>query len=63
MNRITITEQDLTTNSTGYSFSDAVFIPGFSIGGTAETGVPVRCESLTEFNTYFGTTAPIFENA
>lgn len=61
MNRITITEQDLTTNSTGYRFSDTVFIPGFSNGGSAETGVPVRCESLADFNNYFGSMPPIFD--
>lgn len=63
MNRITITEQDLTSNSTGYSFSDAIFIPGFAVAGAAETGVPVKCTSLSEFNSYFGTIAPIFETA
>ena len=63
MNRITITEQDLTTNSAGYSFSDAVFIPGFSIGGSAQVGVPVKCTTIADFNSYFGTTAPIFETA
>lgn len=63
MNRITITEQDLTTNNTGYSFSDAIFIPGFAVEGAAQYGVPVRCSSLSEFNSYFGTVAPIFETA
>ena len=63
MNRITITEQDLTTNVIGYSFSDAVFIPGFSIGGSATVGVPVLCTSIADFNSYFGTEPPIFETA
>lgn len=60
MNRITITERDLTTNSYGYKFSDTVFIPGFALGGTAEVGVPVRCESLSDFNDNFGTISPRF---
>lgn len=63
MNRITITEQDLTTNHYGYKFSDTVFIPGFAIGGTAEVGVPVRCENLSDFIQYFGSDEPVFMTA
>lgn len=64
MNRITISEQDLTTNGSSFEQSNIVYIPGFaSTGGTAPVGVPQICYSVSQFKTYFGAEPPRFKVA
>lgn len=64
MDRIIITEQDLTTNNiTEEQIVDIVFVPGFSnASGTTPVDpyVPTLCTSVSEFESYFGTTPAVF---
>ena len=61
MQRIVITETDLTTNSVDYQLNDIVYIPGFSsTQDGAAVGVPVLCTSVSQFRTNFGSEAPKF---
>lgn len=65
MSRIKITESDYTVPVATYNTTDVVFVPGFSIapigtGNVARMGEPKLCQSLAEFNAYFGSQAPIF---
>lgn len=65
MSRIKITESDYTIPVATYNTTDVVFIPGFSVAplgvdNVAPQGEPKLCQSLAEFNAYFGSNAPIF---
>jgi len=57
MQRIKISEQDLTNNVTALAGDDIVFVPGFADPSSSSeeyTGVPILCQSLAEFVEYFG---------
>lgn len=64
MDRIIITEQDLTTNNIAEEqIVDIAFVPGFSnASGSNPVGayVPTLCTSVSEFEAYFGTTPATF---
>lgn len=66
MDRIIITEQDLTTNNiTEEEIVDIAFIPGFASGegATSPVGayVPTFCSSVKDFESYFGTIPASFK--
>lgn len=72
MERIIITEEDLTTNITSVDSTDVVYVPGFS---TAVVGVetgsyvtpepfePTLCTSVAQFEACFGKTPASFSEA
>lgn len=67
MSRIKITESDYTVPVATYNTTDVVFIPGFSVAplgadGVAPQGEPKFCQSIAEFNAYFGSSAPLFSS-
>lgn len=72
MNRIIINELDLTTNGSNLTTTDVVFVPGFSAKPIQELNdkqistsvarpfIPTLCQSIEEFELYFGTAPAIF---
>ena len=60
MNRIIISETDVTSNELTNIGSDIVYIPGFAIGGTQAVRSPKLCTSISEFENAFGESAPRF---
>lgn len=65
MDRIIITEQDLSSNAiTEEQITDVVFIPGFASMNNATSpvgaGIPTFCSSVSDFEAYFGTTPAQF---
>lgn len=62
-NRIVITERDLTVSTLEQnSVTDVVFIPGFATQNTAGTDEAVYCATVEQFESYFGTNAPVLGN-
>ena len=64
MQRVIIREQDLTSNGVADEITDVVFVPGFSNAtGVDAAGpmIPTLCSSLADFNAYFGSVPPTFE--
>lgn len=67
MDRIIITEQDLSTNNiTEEQIVDVVFIPGFASGENATDPVaayvPTFCSSIADFEAHFGTIPAKFKD-
>lgn len=72
MNRIIINELDLTTNGSSPDITDIVFVPGFSAKPLSELNAaqidvslarpftPTLCQTVEEFELYFGTAPAIF---
>ena len=66
MPNIKITEQDLTAVSVNVQTGDVVFIPGFVSTVSAPPAslvkamVPTYCETVEEFEMYFGASTPLF---
>lgn len=66
MPNIRITEQDLTAVSVNVQTEDVVFIPGFvssvarSPASLVKAMVPTYCETVEEFEMYFGASTPLF---
>ena len=67
MSKIIITEVDETTvQSSALSNTDIVYVPGFSMKVSQDeqvigmAGRPVLCSTISEFETYFGSRAPVF---
>lgn len=64
MNRIVISETDLTTNASSFEQNNIVYIPGFAgPGATASVGIPQVCYSIGQFKSLFGSSAPTFKEA
>lgn len=71
MERIIITEKDLTSNVNASDITDVVYVPGFAsaiIGGEVggyvapDVNIPTLCRSVVEFEAMFGgDSAPYFE--
>lgn len=69
MSKIVITEVDQTTvQSNAVSSTDVVYVPGFSVKVSqddsiiGQVGYPVLCNSINQFETYFGSRCPVFED-
>lgn len=62
MNRINIYERDLTTAVVEREGVDVAFVPGFAIGGDAETFKPYLCKTVDEFKQHFGSYPAKFLN-
>ena len=67
MSRITIREADLTRLGNTNLSSEVVYVPGFATtiegyAGTVGKGIPTLCNTIAEFNTFFGTIPAIFAN-
>jgi len=64
MNRIIISETDLTTNGSSFEQNNIVYIPGFAgPGATAAVGTPQICYSVSQFRSLFGTEPATFKVA
>lgn len=60
MPKIIIREEDLTENVVTNVTTNAVYIPGYAVMGPINT--PVLCETLSDFNTQFGSSPYLFRN-
>ena len=61
MERIIITEQDLTIDTLPEDVTDIVYVPGFSTNSSLTPFTPTLCSTLQEFNNLVGSSAPVFE--
>lgn len=68
MSKIVITEVDQTTvQSNAVSSTDVVYVPGFSVKVSqddsiiGQVGYPVLCNSISQFESYFGSRCPVFQ--
>lgn len=69
MTKITIREVDETTvGNVVIESTDVVYVPGFSVLGQTDDSkiglphVPVLCKTISEFETYFGSSTPTFSS-
>ena len=66
MPSIEILEKDLTSGGSGTTNFNIVFVPGFmstTKGGKAKKNNPILCNTLKEFEEYFGTEPATFESS
>lgn len=70
MTKITIREVDETTvGNVVIESTDVVYVPGFSVLNQTDDSligaphVPVLCKTISEFETYFGTSTPTFSSS